>query len=147
MTLADPVAVHAPTVAERMLRDPKVCPPGTTVAAARRMFDDEHVHALLVVDRGILIAVLVRADLPATAAGGGAVAAGLGALAGRAVGPGADLDTVFEHMRRHRIRRLAVVDDGARLLGLLCLKRSGRGFCSADDVRSRSAAGTAGRPP
>ena len=34
-------------------------------------------------------------------------------------------------------RRLAVVDDDHRLLGLLCLKRSGSGFCSDDDVISR----------
>ena len=28
------------------------------------------------------------------------------------------------------IRRAAVVDDGGRLLGLLCLKRHGNGFCT-----------------
>lgn len=144
MTLADPVAVHAPRVADGMLREPKVCPPGTTAAAARRMFRDEHVHALLVVDRGVLRGVVERGDL--AMADGRTAAAGLGALAGRVVGPGADLGTVHREMRRTGIRRLAVVDGRNRLLGLLCLKRSGRGFCSVDDVRARSAAGVAGRP-
>jgi hypothetical protein len=35
-------------------------------------------------------------------------------------------------------RRLAVVDDRGLLVGLLCLKRSGRGFCSAADVAARA---------
>ncbi|MEU6700716.1 CBS domain-containing protein [Pseudonocardia sp. NPDC046786] len=144
MTLAEPVAAQPRWVADGMLREPKVCPPGTTVAAARRMFRDEHVHALLVVDRGVLRAVVERADL--ATADPRAAAAGLGALAGRVVRPGADLGAVHREMRRAGIRRLAVVDDRGRLLGLLCLKRSGRGFCSADDVRARSAAGVAGRP-
>ena len=37
-------------------------------------------------------------------------------------------------------RRLAVVDHRLRLLGLLCLKRSGLGFCSDRDVAARALA-------
>jgi hypothetical protein len=35
-------------------------------------------------------------------------------------------------------RRAAVVSDDGRLLGLLCLKASRAGFCSAQDVRARA---------
>jgi len=42
-------------------------------------------------------------------------------------------------MSRTGRRRLAVVDDGGVLVGLLCLKRTGRGFCSDLDVASRAA--------
>lgn len=123
--------------ADAMIRFPKVCPPATTVAQARARFADDHVHALLVVDGGRLLAVVERSDLAGADADGRAVDAGR--LAGRVVGPAADLAAVRARMHRARTRRLAVVDDEHRLLGLLCLKRSGRGFCSDDDVRARAA--------
>jgi len=125
--------------ADAMIRFPKVCPPATTIARARALFADDHVHALLVVDDGMLLAVVERSDLAGADDGGRAVEAGR--LAGRVVGPAADLAAVRLRMARARTRRLAVVGDGNRLLGLLCLKRSGRGFCSETDVRSRAAAG------
>lgn len=37
-----------------------------------------------------------------------------------------------------RSRRLAVIDDHGMLLGLLCLKRTGLGFCSDTDVQARA---------
>jgi len=40
-------------------------------------------------------------------------------------------------MQRTGRRRLAVVDGEGRLVGLLCLKASGSGFCSNEDVASR----------
>jgi hypothetical protein len=39
-------------------------------------------------------------------------------------------------MNRDRRRRLAVTSDDSRLLGLLCLKANGSGFCSDADVAS-----------
>lgn len=35
-------------------------------------------------------------------------------------------------------RRRAVIDDRGLLLGLLCLKHTGLGFCSDADVRARA---------
>ncbi|MEJ2865598.1 CBS domain-containing protein [Actinomycetospora flava] len=119
-------------VAEAMLRRPKVCAPGTTVAQAREMLGDDHVHALLVVAAGVLLAVVERADLEDAPDTSPAVEHGL--LLGRVVGPDADLHATWGAMSG---RRLAVVDPQGRLLGLLCLKRSRRGFCSADDVAAR----------
>jgi hypothetical protein len=36
-------------------------------------------------------------------------------------------------------RRLAVTDEAGRLLGLLCLKKDGTGYCSDDGIRERAA--------
>jgi hypothetical protein len=35
-------------------------------------------------------------------------------------------------------RRLAVVDHTGRLLGLLCLKHDGRGYCTDEGIRARA---------
>lgn len=125
------------TVAAAMIRRPKVSGPGLTVSGARAAFRDDHVHALLVADGPTLLAVVERADLPADAPPD-APAREHGRLAGRTVGPDADLEQVWALMARSGRRRLAVVDEGRRLQGLLCLKRSERGFCRDTDVAARA---------
>lgn len=125
----------APAVADVMVTRPPTFGRDTPVARVRQFFDDDHVHAALVVDGDRLLTVIVRDDLP----GAEGVAADRGALEGRIVAPRADAETVRIAMLDEGIRRLAVVDDARRLLGLLCLKRSGRGFCSDDDVAARAA--------
>jgi CBS domain-containing protein len=115
-----------------MLRRPKICAPSTTVAQAREMLGDDHVHALLVVASGVLLAVVDRSDIEGALPDAPAVERGR--LHGRVVGPDADLHATWAEMTG---RRLAVVDAQGLLVGLLCLKRSGRGFCSAEDVEAR----------
>jgi hypothetical protein len=126
------------TVADAMLNFPKTCPPTTTVDEARVMLLDDHVHALLVVDRGRLSAVVEPADL--TSAPSDTAVGQSGKLVGRIVGPDVDVETTLRWMRAERRRRLAVVDHVGRLLGLLCLKRSGTGFCGDTDVFERARA-------
>ncbi|XVQ14725.1 CBS domain-containing protein [Spirillospora sp. CA-255316] len=135
MTLA---GEHAParTVADAMVRAPKVCGPATTVAQARAVLRDDHVHAVLVVDGGHLVSVVERPDLDSQPADSPARLAGR--LHDRVTAPDADLDTTWRSMTKARRRRLAVVDEGGRLLGLLCLKRTGLGFCSDADVQARA---------
>ncbi|MDP3966681.1 MAG: hypothetical protein Q8Q02_00245 [Nocardioides sp.] len=41
-------------------------------------------------------------------------------------------------MRARQQRRLAVVDDDGLLVGLVCLKARGTGFCSNADVTTRA---------
>ncbi len=120
-----------------MLRFPKVCTRLLTVAAARALFGDDHVHCLLVVEDGRLLAVVERHDLEG--ADPRLPAWPTGRLSGRVVRPGADLETTRQAMLAEPRRRLAVVGDGGELLGLLCLKRTGSGFCSDADVRARAA--------
>jgi CBS domain-containing protein len=125
------------TVVDAMLRSPRTCGPATTVAQARSVLADDHVHAVLVVDDARLLAVVERADLDAAAPA--SLARDAGRLDGRVVGPTFDVEEVRLAMLAARHRRLAVVDSGGELLGLLCLKRSGTGFCSDADVAARAA--------
>ncbi|MEI4273056.1 CBS domain-containing protein [Klenkia sp. LSe6-5] len=136
--MGDPCAggSSARTAGEAMVLFPKTCAPATTVARARALFTDDHVHALLVVDGTRLLSVVEREDLSGTASPD-VPAHQLGRLEGRTVPPGAGLDGIADQLRAEGRRRMAVVEDG-RLLGLLCFKRSGRGFCSDADIAARS---------
>lgn len=130
------LAAPGTTVAQAVVTAPKLVDELATAADVRRFFDDDHVHAALVVDRaGVLVTVIERDDL--TRVADTCAARVLGRLAGRAVAAGADLRTVGASMRASRRRRLAVVDDAGRLVGLLCLKRDFSGFCSDADVSAR----------
>jgi predicted transcriptional regulator len=124
-------------VADAMLTTPKVFGRDVTVAEARHAFSDDHVHALLVVQDGVLLSVLERTDLRAGISDD-KPASRLGSLAGRTVDPHADLEQVRSWMVVGQCRRLAVVDINLHLLGLLCMKRSYRGFCSNADIRARA---------
>lgn len=122
-------------VREAMLQTPTVHPASAPVADVRALLRDDHVHMALIVDRGRLVATVERQDLPPQDLDR-APARSIGVLAGRTVPPDAPLREVAAAMRRTARRRLAVVDSGGELLGLLCLKARGHGFCSADDVRA-----------
>jgi CBS-domain-containing membrane protein len=125
-------------VADSMITCPKTHGPGSSVDEIRALFDDDHVHIALIVaaDRR-LITTIERSDLAAATARSGPVA-GLGTLAGRTVGPSSPLDAATATLVREGRRRLAVVDHSGRLLGLLCLKRDGKGYCSDDGIRARA---------
>lgn len=129
------------TVVDAMLRAPKVCGPATTIAEARDVLRNDHVHAVLITDAATLLAVVERPDLDAHPLDLPAHAPALliGRLTGRVIGPDADLEATRRAMTRTRRRRLAVVGGRGEILGLLCLKRTGLGFCSAADVRARAA--------
>ena len=128
--------VMPPTVADAMHRFPKLCAPQATVADLRVLFLDRHVHAALIVADGRLLTIVERGELAGAADDRPAIE--LGRLEGRTIDPAADLEEVRRRMVAGQIRRLAVVDRQMRLLGLLCLKRSGLGFCSDADVAERA---------
>ena len=85
------------TVGDAMLNFPKTCPSTTTVHDARVMLLNDHVHALLVVDKGRLSAVVEPADL--TSAPSDTAAWQSGRLVDRTVGPEVDLETTLHSMR------------------------------------------------
>jgi CBS domain-containing protein len=127
-------------VADAMVRHPKLCPVDVTVGQVQALFQDVHVHAVLVVDDvGRLVSVLERADVGERT--GDEPAAALGGLADRTVAPTAPLAATHERMLSTGRRRLAVVDGDRHLLGLLCLKATSAGFCSEEGVRARAAGG------
>ena len=124
-------------VRDVMLRFPKTLPAHASVEDARAVLANDHVHMVLLTEGGALVGTLVRADLPRTAKGCSA-ALPRSTLRGRTVLPDARVDAVQEMLVGRRLRRMAVVDHGGTLLGLLCHKRTGQGFCSDDDVASRA---------
>jgi predicted transcriptional regulator len=128
--------MQALTVAGAMVTRPAVQRPSTTVGELRAFFDDDHLHMALLVEEGRLIGTVERSDL-AEARDNEAAASAVARLRGRTVSPDEDLFGTFVAMKRAGRRRLAVVSDDTTLLGLLCLKASGRGFCSDADVASR----------
>jgi CBS-domain-containing membrane protein len=126
----------AETVADVMVRHPKLCPEDSTAGDVRQLFADDHVHAVLVVSGSRLLTVIDRADLgPETADPAPAVR--LGCLGGRVTAPTAPADAALRQMIAARRRRLAVIGPDGTLLGLLCLKRGSTGFCSDENVRQR----------
>lgn len=93
----------------------------------------------LLVDGRTLVGAIERGDLAPELADD-TPAELIAALEGRSARPGAALSTTFDAMKRAGRRRIAVTGDDATLLGLLCLKSSGVGFCSHADVRARNGA-------
>jgi hypothetical protein len=134
-------------VADAMISCPKTHDLATTVGEIRGFFEDDHVHmALIVATSRLLVTTIERPDLPARSPAR-SPAAELGALTRRTAKPAQALDAVTAALLREPRRRLAVVDDCGRLLGLLCLKKDGTGYCSDASIRQRqSSPDTCGRP-
>jgi CBS domain-containing protein len=125
-------------VADVMVRFPKTHGAGSRLAQVRALFQDDHVHMVLIVAiDGLLITTIERPDLDG-ALPGSVLARELGTLAGRTAGPADPLDAATAALVRKRRRRLAVVDDSGRLVGLLCLKKDGIGYCSDEGIRERA---------
>jgi CBS domain-containing protein len=126
-------------VADAMVTSPKTHALESAPNQIHALFDDDHVHmALIVAPDKRLITTIERSDLT-TAASASPPIRELGTLVGRTVGPSDILEAVSMAMLRERRRRMAVIDDSGRLLGLLCLKRDGTGYCSDESIRQRAA--------
>ena len=143
LTARDGIPGHR--AADAMVRFPKTHATETSVDEIRLLFDDDHVHiALVVAADGRLITTIERTDL-ATAIPSSTPGVELGTLVGRTVGPSCPLDAATAALVRDGRRRLAVVDHSGRLLGLLCLKRDGTGYCSDEGIRARADGDPRGR--
>lgn len=130
-----PADVASRTVAELAVTEPKTLPATATVAAARDALLDDHVHLVLLVADGELRGTVDRADLTGDPARG---ALEVARLEGRTVDAAEPVLAVHRAMVATGRRRLAVVD-GRRLVGLLCLRADGRGFCTDAGVAARAA--------
>ena len=125
-------------VREAMITRPHLHPMTLTVAAARAALEDTHVHLLLLVEDGVLRGTLTRDDLAGEHPDEGPALV-VSRLEGRAVTADAPLTQVEQDMAARGVRRQAVVDADGRLVGLLCRKRSGNGFCDDVGVAARAA--------
>lgn len=123
-------------VRDHMLSRPNCHPLDLTVAGARAVFaaSPKH-HLLLLVASDRLANTVSRPDLQ-DADEPNRHAATFGTLQGRTINAHAPIAVVHQHMVRHRVRRLAVVDDARHLLGLLCLKTRMDGFCTDAGVEA-----------
>lgn len=123
------------TVGDVMVRRPTVHPADTTVSAARAAFaTSAKFHLLLLVRDGRLVGAIDRDDVAAPDAEDHGAALALASLDGRTVAPSVPAGKLRADMVASGIRRLAVVDEHRRLLGLLCLKASASAFCTDDGV-------------
>lgn len=130
------MAPSARTVRDAMITDVKLCGISATVGDVRDLFGDEHVHAAVVVEDGVLRTVIDRADL-VEGDDDRAPAVRVGTLGARVVSADADLSEARRSLLESRRRRLAVVGAGGTFEGLLCLKRTLEDFCSDQDTRAR----------
>jgi hypothetical protein len=121
-----------------MVTVPKLHGMDTPLEDIRSLFEDDQVHMALIVAEGRLITTIERSDLVESFPGS-TPASQVGTLVGRTVGPDRPLDEVTAALKRSGRRRLVVADGSGGLLGLLCLKRDGSGYCSDDGVRQRDA--------
>lgn len=122
------------TVADAMVRRPKLFPATATSGDVRDLFRDDRVRAALVVDGDRLLTVVERGEVEARR---DAPARAMGTLRGRTTSPEADLWETWAWMTGVGRRRLAVVE-GGRFVGLLCLKSSGQGFCCDAGIQGRA---------
>jgi predicted transcriptional regulator len=112
-----------------MVRRPKTLPVDTRVGELRLHFENPHVRSALLVDGERFAGVIARDDVPASAQ----ASEPAGAYARREV-PTVRADTgvadALAVMDSGGDRRLVVLDAaGTKLLGLLCLDKSGSSFC------------------
>lgn len=126
------------TVADVVVRHPKLLGRDATVAEARAAFADEHVHMLLVTDGPRLLGTLVRHDLR-TSIDDGDRAVDHATLRDRTFAADLPAERAWLLLIAEGQRRRAVVGAQGELVGLLCLKRRLTGFCSDADVAARAA--------
>jgi CBS domain-containing protein len=121
--------------AERRVRDvmvkrPKTLPADASVADLREQFANPSVQTALLADEGRFAGAIAAGELP-DAAAAGEPARAYARLDVPTMGPDATMDDALALMDRRGDRRLVVVDgDGATLVGLLCLDRTGSSFCT-----------------
>ena len=92
--------------------------------------------ALVVDAEQCLITTIERSEIPMTVSGG-TRASTCGTLAGRTIKPDSLLSEATSVLKTKGQRRLAVADHRNRLVGLLCVKRNGSGYCSDEGVQAR----------
>jgi CBS domain-containing protein len=117
------------TVADVMLATPKTLPVETTVAEAREALANEHVQMLLLTDgavyRGAVTGIPDDAD-PASAV------LRYADPAAETIAPTESAEVAYERARLSPSRRVVVLDENGRLLGLVCLNVTLTRFCSGD---------------
>jgi CBS domain-containing protein len=112
------------SVREVMTSNPRAVSPEQSVVEAARIMRDEDVGSLPVVEDDRLVGVVTDRDIVVrvVAEGGDPSSTSVSKVESRevvAVRPNQDLDEALAEMARHQVRRLPVVEDGNRLVGVV----------------------------
>jgi len=126
MSQAAPEIAEGAVVADVMLRDPKTLPAGATVGQVRELLERPSVQMVLLADAGVFTGAVT--ELPAGVADD-EPAATVADPTPLALGPDESAATAFELAARLPHRRIVVLDEQRRLLGLLCLNSTRTRFC------------------
>jgi CBS domain-containing protein len=119
----------AQLVRDVMVRRPKTLPADSTVADLRAHFENPRVRTALLADGGRFAGAIGPEELSSGAAGADPARAHARTDL-PTVGPDATMADALALMERRGDHRLIVLDpDGETLVGLLCLDRTGAGFC------------------
>src|SRR3954451_1344422 len=105
------------TVEAVMMREPRSVGPGTPVADVRETFASPSVKLMLVTDGERFLGTLSREDLPAE--GDGPIEPHVRGDTQR-LGPDDPVEDALKLVREDGMTRIPVVDEGDRLLGLVC---------------------------
>ncbi|MFN8130062.1 MAG: CBS domain-containing protein [Solirubrobacteraceae bacterium] len=117
-------------VADVMVKRPKTLPADATVGQVRALFENPRVRTALLVDGDALAGAIDTGAVPASVPDGEPARDHLAANLPH-IGPDAPMSEALAALEAAGTRRIAVVDaDGRTLRGLLCLDRTGAGFCT-----------------
>lgn len=114
------------TARQLMTEDPRRCTPATPLNEAARLLWEGDCGVVPVVENQKVVAMLTDRDICMAAYTKDAPLSQLnvrGAMSGRLVAcrPNDDLQRVQQVMREHQVRRVPIVDDQQRLLGIVSL--------------------------
>jgi CBS domain-containing protein len=116
-------------VRDVMVHRPKTLPVDSTVADLREQFANPRVRTALLADGGRFAGAIAPEEL-ADSAEGSEPARDHARMDVPTMAPEATMTDALELMDRRGDHRLVVLDaDGATLVGLLCLDRTGSSFC------------------
>ena len=126
MSSAGAEIAEGAVVADVMLRDPKTLPAGATVGQVRELLERPSVQMVLLADAGVFTGAVT--ELPAGVADD-EPATTVADPTPLALGPDESAAAAFELATRLPHRRIVVLDEQRRLLGLLCLNSTRTRFC------------------
>lgn len=111
-------------VQDLMTSNPKTIESGSSVVEAARIMRDEDVGIVPIVDGGRLVGTITDRDIAVkvVADGKDVQSTTVGPVASRdlvTVDPQQDLDEALRLMAQHQVRRLPVVEEDGRLVGIL----------------------------
>jgi CBS domain-containing protein len=117
------------TAADLMLRHPKTLTSAASVAEVRELLANPKVQMVLLAEGEAFKGAVTH--VPDDASPRDRALAYVDTDAGT-ISPDASADEAFERASASPTRRVIVLDEDDNLLGLLCLKASGTGFCQND---------------